>query len=243
MTRHIVQRLMQMAPKGQPMDTKQLVELGVSMAMASYLVKQGWMYRLSPGSYMLVGDKPTRDGVIAFLSRKIQGLHVGGKTALAWRGVRHNIAFRERVQLWGRTPYKFPEWVSGVMLYSYQTTRLFDEGLAYESWLTPLPIGHPGVLVSSVERGLLELVSDVGKGQSLEEANNLAVSLRTLRIPVLDALLSHCPRVKVVRLVRDLGLAAGYEWGRDLQKHVDRISKGKRWSVLTKQGERLTLKP
>ncbi|MCP1289671.1 type IV toxin-antitoxin system AbiEi family antitoxin [Chromobacterium sp. S0633] len=225
------------------MDTKQLVELGVSMAMASYLVKLGWMYRLSPGAYMLVGDKPTRDGAIAFLSRKIQGLHVGGKTALAWRGVRHNIAFRERVVLWGRTPYKFPEWVSGVMLYSYQTTLLFDEGLAYESWLTPLPVGHSGVLVSSVERGLLELVSDVGKGQSLEEANNLAVSLRTLRIPVLDALLSHCPRVKVVRLVRDLGLAAGYEWGRDLQKHVDRISKGKRWSVLTKQGERLTLKP
>ncbi|QOZ83770.1 MULTISPECIES: type IV toxin-antitoxin system AbiEi family antitoxin domain-containing protein [Chromobacterium] len=243
MISHTVQRLMRDAPKGQPLDAKLLAGLGVSMAMASYLVKQGWMYRLSQGAYLLTGDKPTRDGTIVYLSRKIDGLHVAGKTALAWRGVRHNIAFKERVVMWGRTPYKFPSWISEVMFYSYQTTRLFDDNLPYDSWLTPIPAGHPGVLVSCMERALLELASDIGKGQSIEEACNLMVTLRSLRTGVLDELLLHCTRVKVVRLARDLGLASGYEWGHDLQKHVDRISKGKRWSVLARDGERLTLKP
>lgn len=243
MINHTVQRLMREAPKGQPLDVGLLDALGVSPAMASYLVRQGWLYRLSNGAYLLTGDKPTRDGTIVFLSRKIEGLHVAGKTALAWRGIRHNIAFRERVILWGRTPYKFPPWVGEVMLYSYQTTRLFDEGLPYESFLSPVPGGHPGVLVSSVERALLELASDIGKGQTIEEAHNLMVTLRSLRLPVLDELLLHCSRIKVVRLVRDLGLASGFEWACDLQKHVDRVSKGRRWSMLNKYGERLTLKP
>nr|WP_294864479.1 type IV toxin-antitoxin system AbiEi family antitoxin domain-containing protein [uncultured Pseudogulbenkiania sp.] len=243
MIKHTVQYLMRMAPKGQPLDKEQLNSLGVSVAMASYLVRQGWLYRLSRGVYLLTGDEPTRDGTIVFLGRRIRGLHVAGKTALSWRGVRHNIAFRERVNLWGRAPYQFPPWVSKVMHYSYQTTNIFNDSLRYESWLSPLPSGHPEVLVSNSERALLELAADIGKGQSLEEAFNLMVTLRNLRTTVLDELLMHCTRVKVVRLVRDLGLASGYEWGCDLQKHVDRISKGKRWSVLTKDGERLTLKP
>lgn len=243
MINRTVQRLMREAPRGQPLYLEQLDALGVTAAMASYLVKQGWLYRLSQGAYLLNGDRPTRDGTIVFLSSKIKGLHVAGKTALAWRGIRHNIAFRERTILWGRTPYKFPPWVGDVMLYSYQTTRLFDDDLLYESFLSPIPGGHPGVLVSSTERALLELASDIGKGQSIEEAHNLMVMLRNIRAPVLDELLLHCIRVKVIRLARDLGLASGFEWARDLQKHVDRVSKDRRWSMLNKYGERLTLKP
>ena len=31
-------------------------------------------------------------------------LHVGDKTALSWRGVRHNIAFQETIELWSDKP-------------------------------------------------------------------------------------------------------------------------------------------
>lgn len=51
--------------------------------------------------------------------------------------------------------------------------------------------------VSVPERAILELASDIGNGQSLEEASNLMVSLRYLRADVLDEFLSHRPRVKV----------------------------------------------
>lgn len=117
---------------------------------------------------------------------------------------------------------------------------LFDGDFPYGKGLKPLPAGDPGVLVSVPERAILELASDIGKGQSMEEASNLMVRLRNLRPDVLDEFLSHCKRVKVVRLVRDLGLEADFSWARDLQKHVDRLGAGKRWS--NKNG-RLILNP
>jgi hypothetical protein len=80
------------------------------------------------------------------------------------------------------------------------------------------------------------------KGQSLKEAMNIAASLRNLRPKVLDTLLSHCMRVKVVKLVRDLGEASGFPWGKDLQRHVDRLGPGRRWSSSRKDGPRFTLK-
>ncbi|WP_414443247.1 type IV toxin-antitoxin system AbiEi family antitoxin domain-containing protein [Burkholderia sp. 22PA0106] len=243
MSNNSVQRLMQESPRGFPIDSDMLRAWGVSAALASHMVKAGWLQRLSQGAYLLTGDKPAGDGTIAYLSRRIPGLHVGGKTALAWQGVRHNLAFRETVVLWGQKPYRFPAWVAEHQPYSYQTTALFDERQPYETGLQPLPARDPGVLVSVPERAVLELASDVGKGQSLEEARNLMVGLRNLRRDVLDAFLSHCTRVKVVRLVRDLGLEAGFSWADGLQKHVDRLGPGKRWSNRTPNGERLTLKP
>lgn len=243
MANRTVQHLMQAAPRGQPLDTDMLRDFGVSPAQATYMVKAGWLQRLSRGVYVLTGDRPSRDGIIAYLARHIPGLHAGGKTALDWQGVRHNIAFRERVQLWGRQSYDFPPWVAENMLYSYQTTRLFDDGFPDEHGLKPLPYGNSNVRVSVPERALLELASDIGKGQSLEEARNIVVTLRNIRPQILDEFLSHCQRVKVVRLVRDLGLWSEYPWAQNLQKHVDRLGSGKRWSNRTRDGERLTLKP
>lgn len=219
MINRIVQHLMRETPRGQPLDSVLLRELGVSVHLASHLVKEGWMYRLSSGAYLLTGDKPTRDGTIAFLGRRIKGLHVGGKTALAWYGVRHNIPFREKVVLWGKTKYKFPPWVEEVMLFSYQTTSIFNKDFPYGSWIKPMPYGNPNVLVSCPERALLELASEVGKGQSMEEVRNLAVMLRNLRPAVLVELMDYCSRVKVVKLVCKLGGEAGYSWGSEVLKY------------------------
>jgi hypothetical protein len=242
-----LQRLMEEAPRGQPLDAEMLRDMGISPSQASYMVSSGWMVRLSKGAYLLTGDSPSSDGVIAYLSRRIPGLHVGGKTALDWQGVRHNLRFRERVVLWGRAPYEMASWVESTMLYTYQTTQLFDDGLPEGAGLEPLPNGNRSVLVSVPERALLELASDIGKrgqkGQSLEEAVNLVSSLRTLRPNVLDTFLSHCSRVKVAKLARDLGAASGYSWASNLQKHVDRLGAGKRWTSSRKGAPRLTLRP
>jgi hypothetical protein len=243
MSNKTVQRLMHDTKRGHPIDSEMLRDMGVSAALASHMVKSGWLTRLSKGAYLLTGDAPSRDGTIAYLSRRVPGLHVGGKTALAWQGVRHNISFREKIVLWGKESYRFPPWVAEHVSYSYQTTALFDDEFTYQNGLKPLPSGDPGVLVSVPERALLELASDIGKGQSMEEASNLMVSLRNIRSDVLDDFLGHCKRVKVVRLVRDLGVEADFSWAEDLQKHVDRLGAGKRWSNKTKDGKRLTLKP
>lgn len=242
MSNKTVQQLLRGCQRGHPIDSAMLREMGISNALAAYMVKAGWLQRLSQGVYLLTGDTPSRDGAITYLTRCIPGLHVGGKTALSWQGVRHNIAFREKVVLWGQRSHRIPAWVVDLMSYSYQTTDLFDDGLPYDTGLKPLPAGSPEVMVSVPERAILELASDIGKGQSMEEASNLVSGLRNLRSDVLDEFLRHCKRVKVARLVRDLGREADFSWARDLQKHVDRLGAGKRWSNKTKNG-RLTLKP
>lgn len=238
-----LQRLMEEAPRGQPLDTEMLGDMGVSPALATCMVKSGWLQRLSKGAYLLKGDSPSRDGIIAYLSRRAPGLHVGGKTALDWQGVRHNIAFRAKVVLWAKKPYEIPPWVEEHMRYSFQTTNIFDDELPYDTGLKSLPGGNPHVLVSVPERALLELASDIGKGQSLEEAINLMPSLRNIRPAVLEQFMTHCKRVKVVRLVRDLGKSSDHAWGADLQRYVDRLGTGTRWSNVNKDGERLTLTP
>ena len=243
MSNKTVQRLMQETLRGYPIDSEMLRNMGVSAALASHMVKSGWLQRLSKGTYLLTGDTPSRDGIIAYLGRRVPGIHVGGKTALAWQGVRHNITFKEKVILWGPRPYRIPSWVAEHMRYTYQTTSLFDESLPYSFGLTQLPAGGPDVLVSVPERAILELASDIGKGQSLEEASNLVIGLRNLRVKTLDVLLHHCTSVKVVRLVRDLGQGADFPWARELQRHVNRLGEGTRWSNKMKDGKRLTLKP
>jgi hypothetical protein len=103
-----LQRLMDVAPRGQPLDPEMLRDCGISPQQTTYLVKARWLQRLSKGAYLLAGDRPTRDGILAYLSRRVAGLHVGGKTALDWQGVRHNVSFRERVVLWAERPYVMP---------------------------------------------------------------------------------------------------------------------------------------
>ncbi|MGU7782624.1 type IV toxin-antitoxin system AbiEi family antitoxin domain-containing protein [Burkholderia sp. PU8-34] len=241
-----LQRLMEDARRGEPLDPQMLRDSGISAQLTTYLVNAGWLQRLSKGAYLLTGDAPTRDGILAYLSRRIHGLHVGGKTALDWRGARHNLNSRERVVLWAERPYVMPDWVDEHMPYALQTTCLFDMSPSEGTGLSTLPYLDPSILVSEPERALLELASDVGKrrekGQSLEEAIHIASSLPNLRPEVLDGLLSRCTRVKVVKLVRDLGEASGFPWGRDLQRHVDRLGVGRRWTSSRKGGPRLNLK-
>src|SRR6266436_2816072 len=103
-------RVLSELPRGEPLSTAALLTHGVSAFRASALARSGWLAHLGRGVYMLPGDTLTRDGSLAFLSGQIPGLHVGGKTALAWRGVRQNVAFREVVNLWGAKPKRLPDW-------------------------------------------------------------------------------------------------------------------------------------
>lgn len=191
---------------------------------------------------MLPGDTLTRDGALAFLARQVRGLHVGGKTALAWRGVRHQLLFREFLTLWGDKPKRLPAWFASQFNARYQATRLFDDRLKRGFGLQPLPNGHPGVLVSVPERAMLEMLSDIGKGQSLLEARELAEVLQSLREKVLDELLLHTTRIKVVRIAAALASNLELPWAALAKKHSDRIGGGERWVAVLKSGERLDLR-
>lgn len=215
---------------------------GLSNKRAAYLASSGWLTRIGRGVYMRPGDTLNRDACLALLSKNVAGLHVAGKTALEWRGVRHNLQFKEKLILWSDTHAKLPGWFTKRFPHHYQATHIFDESMKPDFGLAPLPNGRPDVLVSTLERALLELLSDAGKGQSLEETSHLVESVRNLRLPVLDELLSHLNRIKVVRLAYTLADEFNLPWRGVAEKHSERLGGSDRWVTVSKTGEFLALK-
>jgi hypothetical protein len=229
-------------PRGEPLALSVLATHGVNAFRASSLTRSGWLVRLARGVYMLPGDTLTRDGSLAFLSESIANFHVGGKTALDWRGVRQNVSFHEVLTLWGDSPKPLPSWFTDRFPCRYQMTQVFDKRLKKNLGLQPLPNGRREVLVSVPERALLELLSDVGKTQTLDEARQIIGGLRSLREKVLDELLAHTIRIKVVRLAAILSTDLSLPWAPLATHHSNRIGGGKRWVGVSKTGERLDLR-
>lgn len=238
----LFRNLLSEVPRGTPLSSAWLQERGLNAKQVARLAADGWLQRLGRGLYLLPGDVLNREASLAYLSRNVPGLHVAGKTALAWRGVRHNLTFKERLILWGDVPGALPEWFSSAFPSSYQATHLFDAHLPSAVGLAPLPAGHAEVLVSTPERALLELLSDVGKGQGLEEARHLLEGARALRMPVLEELLTHVQRIKVIRLASTLAEELGLPWAALARSHSQRVGGGTRWVLTSKAGERLNLK-
>jgi hypothetical protein len=106
----------------------------------------------------------------------------------------------------------------------------------------PLPAASTAVPVSVPERAILELLSDAGKRNTLEETSNLVENVRTIRTDVLDELMGHLTRIKVARLAEALAAQMQLPWHEVASKHSRRLGGGKRWLTRAKTGERIDLK-
>ena len=223
-------------------SSRDLQALGLASTAAARLAQSGWLKRLERGTYQVPNAKLDMNKALAYLSLKVPELHVGGKTALAWRGTRHNLAHQERLNLWGLKAGRLPAWFTDLFNVTYQSTRIFDNTLPPRFGLAPLPAGNPKVMVSVPERALLELFSDTGKLQSLEETLNIAESVRHLRPDVLETLLTHTTRVKVVRLAKLLAESLDLPWLEIAKKHNERLGSSSRWIAVTRDKKILHLK-
>ena len=225
-----------------PYGSRDLQALGLPSTAAARLAQSGWLKRLGRGVYQVPNAKLDINKALAYLSLEVPELHVGGKTALAWRGTRHNLAHQERLNLWGLKAGRLPAWFTDLFNVTYQSTRIFDNTLPPGFGLAPLPAGNPKVMVSVSERALLELFSDTGKLQSLEETLNVAESVRHLRPDVLETLLAHTTRVKVVRLAKSLAESLELPWLEVAKNHNERLGSSSRWVAVTRDKKILHLK-
>ncbi len=242
----LIKRLQAAQPRGAPFDLLALGKLGVSPQLAAKYVRGGWLVRLAQGVYSFAGDTLDEPRTIRFLQTKVAGLHVGGKSALALQGVRHNLAARRFVVLWGEERFKLPDWFLSRFPARYVSALLFawpDNALAKKTLTTP-PGVTTGLVVSTPERALLELLYDVGTREGVEEARNLFAGIRNLRLDPMGRLLSACTSVKTVRLF--------LTWARETEiVDVDALTRRyhlpvgseKRWMTRLDDGTILTLKP
>lgn len=213
----------------------------MSSALAWHYVNSGWLNRLERGVFMFPNDELQRDASLKFLAKRVPGLHVSGKTALAWRGVRHNLSPREHLVLWGDVRRSLPQWFTSRFPCLYVSRTLFSAKMPDGFGLQPLPETPDGPLVSVPERALLEMLSDVGVRQGVEEARNIMEGVRSLRAEVLATLLKNCLRVKVARLCVQWAEELNLDWAATARKS-GKLGKG-RWSARLKDGTTLTLKP
>ncbi len=229
-------------PRGAPLDVVSLKEVGVSSSLASFYVRAGWLVRLGRGAFMFPGDTLQIGLTTKFLARRLPGLHVGGKTALAWRGVRHNVGPFERLCLWGEQPASLPQWFTRRFPSDYVAWSLYDPDLPTGFGLQALPETPDGPAVSVPERALLELLSGVRMRQGLEEARNIMEGVRSPRMEVLGPLLKHCQRVKVVRLCVQWAEELNLSWAAEARKLAGVRGRG-RWCGKLPDGSTLILKP
>lgn len=246
-SRHqVIKRVQAELPRGAPFDLAVLETFGVSPQLAARYVEGGWLVRLAHGVYAFPNDDFDVSGALRYLQDRVAGLHLGGKSALALQGVRHNLATRDTLVLWGDVRFALPSWFTARFPARYVNARLFDwpdEALAGKTLHTP-PGQPSGLLVAVPERAVLELLYEAGVKQSLEEARNLFDGLRSPRKDLLGQLLSCCTSVKAVRLF--------LTWAREtsvvdadalLAQYPVRTGSTSRWMSRLDDGSLLTLKP
>jgi hypothetical protein len=226
---------------GSPLTSEDLAALGISADLAVHYVRAGWLVRLARGVFCRPNDTLMLHPSLVLLQRRVKGLHVGGTTALDWYGVRQYLNQQPVLHLYGWAAARLPDWFTRRFPAEYHRKRLFKErprALLYVS-----PFERSGAsLVPSPERALLEVLSEVGVRQPLQEARELAESTYSLRADVLSELLQHCTSVKTVRLCLQLGRELSLPWAAKLDPAQLPTGSGRAWVSRSAEGL-LVLKP
>ncbi len=204
-------------PAGTPITSQDLAALGISADLAVHYVRAGWLKRLMRGVFCRPNDSLTLHPSLCVLQRRLEGLHVGGKSALDWYGMRQYVAQQPVLQLYGWAAGQLPPWFTERFPAEYHRKRLFDEQPGDLLHVGPFEKRSGAAQVSAPERALLELLSDVGVRQPLQEARELVESAYSLRADVLRELLQRCTSVKTVRLCLQLGREGALPWAARLE--------------------------
>jgi Transcriptional regulator, AbiEi antitoxin, Type IV TA system/Transcriptional regulator, AbiEi antitoxin N-terminal domain len=227
---------------GAPLTSEDLAALGISADLAVHYVRAGWLVRLARGVFSRANDMLALHPSLVLLQRRIEGLHVGGKSALDWYGVRQYLSQQPLLHLYGWDAGRLPDWFTQRFPAEYHRKRLFDEQPGAQLHVAPFEQRSDAPRVSSPERALLEVLSDVGVRQPLQEARELAESSYSLRADMLRELLKRCTSVKTVRLCLHFGRELSLPWAAKLTPADLPTGSDRAWVSRSAEGL-LVLKP
>jgi len=227
---------------GSPVTSAQLARMGISADLAVHYARAGWLKRLARGVYCRPGDALSLHPSLVLLQQQVAGLHVGGKTALEWYGVRQYVSQQAVLHLYGWIAARLPDWFVQHFPSEYHRKRLFNEKPEQMPGVGRFENRDGAPLVSTPERALLELLDEVGVRQPLQEAREIAEGTYSLRAEVLMDLLKRCTSVKTVRLCLLLGRELSLPWAGKLDAAALPRGSARPWISKSKDGL-LVLKP
>ena len=196
-------------PAGSPLNSAALAAMGISADLAVHYARSGWLVRLARGVYCRPGEALSLHPSLLLLQRQIAGLHVGGKTALDWYGVRQYAAQQATLHLYGWDSARLPDW----FVQHFTSRRITANGCSPKTPGTCLT-SRPSKTGTGEPRPrrrngrCSSCLSEVGVRQPLQEATEIAEGAYNLRAEVLMDLLKLCTSVKTVRLCLKLGARA-----------------------------------
>jgi hypothetical protein len=191
-------------PKGMPVTTRHMEQLGISRQLMHRYVQSGWLESFGNGYYLRAGDTLTREGAVAGLESQGFAVHIGGKSALSLTGSGHYLSLgHQKLILYGVTRKKVPDWFSSRFPCELRMSQLFGEEAELETRLQVRRLDEADAYspyTSEPERAVFEMLDDVPHKQSLDEARKIMEPLFTLRPNLVQHLLEACNRIKVKRL-------------------------------------------
>lgn len=221
---------------GSPITSAQLTSMGISADLAVHYARSGWLKRLARGVYYRPGETLLLHPSLVVLERQIAGIHVGGKTALDWYGVRQYVSQQAVLHLYGWVTARLPDWFVRHFPAEYHRKRLFDEAPEQMLGVDRFENRNGAPQVSTPERALLELLDEVGVRQPLQEAREIAEGTYSLRAEVLMDLLKRCTSVKTVRLCLSLGRELLLPWAGKLDAAALSRGSARPWISKSKDG-------
>ncbi|MFA7289222.1 MAG: type IV toxin-antitoxin system AbiEi family antitoxin domain-containing protein [Melioribacteraceae bacterium] len=226
-----INQLIQQWQKGTVKTVKELSSLGYSPQALKNYTTYKWLSLLSRGAYKLYNDEVDwQGGLYCIQKKKNNTIHIGAKSALEYKGFAHYLSLgKTKVELFRNVNDSLPRWFTQQNWMSdlnLSKTSIFDyRGLrAYSSAI----VNKIVVEISSPELAIMEMLYQVPKVHSFEEADLIMESLTTLRGDLLQTLLEKCNSVKVKRAFLYLSEKHNHSWLQDIDQTKIYLGSGKR---------------
>lgn len=236
----------QLLPEGGVATRRWLMQRGFSRHAIDNLVKGEQMATITPGVYTRWDTKPTWQGFVYFLQENLRlNLTVGGLSALDLLGLSHYLplAVQRKIHLYGTA--HLPLWLNKAAkdvrfvwhseweLLGRRRTQEVNPADPLKRFTRPQPWkeGKADLILSSPERALLEILTDVPHEISFEHADQLMQGMTSLSPGSLQVLLQECKNIKVRRLFFLLADRHQHAWLKKLQPEKIDLGSGKRQLV------------
>ena len=205
---------------------------GVSYQSMLKYRQSDWLRSLGNGAFCESGDVPSIDAALAALVEQLGlPIHLGGKTALARRGIMQYVPIGGLPsEIYMRRGVRLPKWFSGTYAGQFVCRRscLFPDETGVER-------REAACAVSSPERAFLELAAEVPQKIALGELYQLMEFADTLRPKLVSELLTKCGSVKAKRVFLLLADDLGHRWAKRVD--LSGIDLGAGCRVIDKGGE------
>ena len=227
-----IKNVMRLVHKKGVVTAVYLRRYGVSYQSMLKYRRSNWLRSLGNGAFCESGDVPSIDVALAALVEQLAlPLHVGGKTALAQRGILQYVPMGGLPsEIYVRRGVRLPKWFSDTYSGRFVCKRscLFPDEAGVEH-------REAAYAVSSPERAFLELAAEVPQKVALGELYQLMEFADTLRPKLLSELLAKCGSVKAKRVFLLLADDLGHRWAKKVD--VSGIDLGAGCRVIDKGGE------